>query len=102
MSTGRRHTLQLLVVGLLWSHPFTARAAEPEPDAKTKAAARKDRDSTKREIGKAEDRVQEAACTAKKTECARRKSVDHVEEAKEAARDDIQEAADQVRDEKKK
>ena len=86
-----------LVVCSLVLTPTLAWATE----AGAKADARKSADDVKQQISKADHRIDEAGCTADKAECDRRKTHDHMEEAKERAHDDIHEVAAEARDKTK-
>ena len=97
MSILCRLSVQLLSLWLFAAAPMVARSSEND----LKAVARKDADDTKRAVNKADDRIDEAGCTAGKAECARRKKTDRMEEAKEHVSDEIHEAADRARDDKK-
>ncbi len=97
MPIPRRRAAQLLSLCLIVMRPVLAQATDKDP----KADARKDRDDTKRAVNQADDRIDEAGCTASKAECARRKKTDRMEEAKEKASDQIHEAADRAHDGKK-
>jgi hypothetical protein len=87
-----RGVMRLLSFSLLAFSALAARADDVKDDI------RRDAHDLKRSVNKAGHRVDEAACTGSKTDCAARKGRHRFQETKEKAGDKVDEIHDELRE----